>query len=183
MKLNKRTYRNNSLRLQGYDYSNEGIYFVTILTKNREPFFGKIIKDQVVLNEIGDIAEKEWLKTQQIRDRVTLGQFVIMPDHLHAILALGPVRAHGHAPLLAGEPYKNEFGPQRNNLSSIIRGFKGSSTKKIRQTINPSFAWHRSFYDRVIRNKKELNKIEEYIFNNPIAFYLKQKDSGFELNF
>ncbi|MEX0722390.1 MAG: transposase [Gracilimonas sp.] len=163
------TYRRNSLRLQGYNYSNEGMYFVTILTKNRENFFGEIINSQMRINAIGKLVKREWKLTEQIRDRVNLGQFIVMPDHFHAVLALGP--------------YKNKFGPQRDNLSSIIRGFKGACTKKIRQQLNPRFGWHRSFHDRVIRNSKELQKIEEYIFNNPVAFFLKQKDSGFELNF
>lgn len=165
------TYRKNSLRLNGFDYSNEGMYFVTILTKNREAFFGKIKNQKMNLSPCGEIVRKEWLKTEQIRDRVVLGDWAIMPDHFHALIALKskpPVRAHGDAPLLASRPYKNTFGPQRNNLSSIIRGFKGSCTKRIRKEINQNFAWHRSFHDRVVRNQKELKRIEDYIINNPM---------------
>jgi REP element-mobilizing transposase RayT len=149
--------RLSSLRLGDYDYSQEGIYFVTICTQDHKHFFGKIENGKMVLNEIGKIAEKEWLHTENMRKDVRLGTFVIMPNHIHGLICiLDPVGAHCNAPLQ----------PTQNNLSWIIRGFKSTTTKKIRK-IFPKFKWQRSFYDHIVRSDDDLEKIHEYIIFNP----------------
>jgi putative transposase len=149
--------RLSSLRLGDYDYSQEGIYFVTICTQDHKHFFGKIENGKMVLNEIGKIAEKEWLHTENMRKDVRLGTFVIMPNHIHGLICiLDPVGAHCNAPLQ----------PTQNNLSWIIRGFKSTTTKQIRK-IFPKFKWQRSFYDHIVRSDDDLEKIHEYIIFNP----------------
>lgn len=164
------------MRLSGYDYSSEGVYFITISSKNKTIPFCTIKLDKVELTSIGKVVEAEWLKTPQIRTGLTLGTYVIMPDHFHALILLheNPVEAHSYAPLTGS--FKNKFGPQKRNLSSIIRGFKGACTKKIK-IINPEFSWQRSFHDRVLRDQQELERVEEYIVNNPLKWSLeKQSD-------
>ncbi|MBO6536258.1 MAG: hypothetical protein JJ966_08555 [Balneolaceae bacterium] len=188
MHRNQNTYnRKRSYRLQGYDYSNEGMYFITINTKNREHFFGEINDNEVHLNSLGKIVNEEWLKTSDIRKEITLGEFVIMPDHFHALLLIdkqlldksttgnyrtNTVKAHGHAPLLA-VPYKNKFGPQSKNLSALVRSFKASCTKRIRLQ-HPHFSWQKSFHDRIVRDEHELLRIEDYIRNNPIKATIRR---------
>ncbi len=86
--LFKDKYRIKSARLKDWDYSQEGYYYITICTKNREPFFGKIINNKVNLSEIGKIVEKEWLKTPQIRNNIQIDEFIIMPNHFHGILII-----------------------------------------------------------------------------------------------
>ncbi len=164
--------RKNSLRLKGYDYSNEGMYFVTCVTHNRVNYFGEIRDSEVIMSEIGTIVLDEWLKSEKIRDELILGEFVIMPDHFHALVLIdNQVRAHSHAPQ-PGDTYKNKFGPQSKNLSALIRSFKASCTARIRKHVNTKFAWQRGYYDRVVRDQNELEHIEDYILNNPLNYTL-----------
>lgn len=138
------------------------------------------------LNAAGIIVAGEWKKTPEMRDRVELGEWVVMPNHVHGIIYLKPNQRRdasnaskedtqktkdGRHPSLqkngSQQNYKNEFGPQRNNISSIIRGFKSSCTRKIREQLNNSFAWQKGFHDHIIRNQKSLLNIERYIRENP----------------
>lgn len=169
MEISTKKYRRkNSLRLKGFNYANEGVYFVTVSVKSREISFSKIEEHTVKLTSFGKIIEDEWLRTTEIRTGVTLGAYVIMPDHFHALLLLhsDSVGAHSYAPLKV-DSFRNSFGLQKRNLSSLIRGFKGACTKRIRQ-FNPKFAWQRSFHDRIVRDQNELERIEDYIINNPL---------------
>lgn len=84
----KGKYRIPSTRLPGWDYANAGYYFVTIVTHGRIPYFGEIVAGEMHLSPIGDIVANEWVKTPQIRPNVQLDEWVIMPNHLHAILVI-----------------------------------------------------------------------------------------------
>lgn len=147
------------------------------------------------LNSVGHLAATEWVNTEKIRSRAELGEWIVMPNHIHGIIYLKPKREKlcrdasnaslpenakkakqrdGYNPSLHKkndeaefEDYKNKFGPQRGNISSIIRGFKSSCTKKIRESGSHTFAWQKGFYDHIIRNQKSLSKIEECIRENP----------------
>ena len=88
MKYNPQIHHHRSIRLRGYDYSQAGLYFVTVCCENREHRFEKIENGEMVLNEYGTIAYNEWLKTPELRPNVELGEFVIMPNHMHGILRL-----------------------------------------------------------------------------------------------
>lgn len=184
MKRYKGKYRPDSLRLQGYDYSSEGLYFLTICTKNKRRFFGTVKEGIMKMNSAGRIVANEWEKTEKIRDRVQLGEWVVMPNHLHGIIYLKPKQCRdashasqdkcqqsdGHSPSLHSiedSNFKNEFGPQRNNISSIVRGFKSACSRKISELGKKTFSWQSGFYDHIIRNQKSLLKIERYIRENP----------------
>jgi putative transposase len=84
-------YRIPSARLQTWDYGNNGSYFITICTHNREHYFGQVVNDEMQLNEIGKLVEQEWIKTTVLRPdmNLELGNFVVMPNHFHAILIIG----------------------------------------------------------------------------------------------
>lgn len=186
MTLFKNKYRVESTRLYNWDYSQEGFYFITICTKNRQLFFGNVNKEEMILNNVGKIVKHEWLQTEKIRDNVLLDKFVVMPNHLHGIIVIDyqiknnvethgndrnndvpiNVETHGNASLPGG--YKNKFGPQSNNLSAIIRGFKGAAKNLIRrQYPRINFAWQARFYDHIIRREKSLQNIRKYIDDNP----------------
>jgi len=166
----KNKYTIKSARLEGYDYSQNGMYFVTICAKGREEFFGKIENEKMILLDVGKIVQEELLKTPAIRSNVILDEWVVMPNHLHVIIEIcneSDTRRDALQCVSTDDTqYKNKFGPQRNNLASIIRGFKGVTKNKIYQ-INPDFAWQPRFYDHIIRNDESLNKIREYIQTNP----------------
>ncbi len=203
----KNKYRIDSARLVGYDYSQNGLYFVTICTKERIEFFGEIINREMHLSEIGKIAWEELIQTTLIRKNVILDEWVVMPNHVHVILkieketfnrrdalqcenvsnenetprrdALQCVSTVGNTvgntvgtigTIGTVGQYKNKFGPQINNLASIIRGFKGAVTNGAYKNGFNDFGWQSRFYDVVIRNEKSLNKIRQYIKNNPVMW-------------
>ncbi len=91
-----------SIRLKGYDYSQPGAYFVTMVTHGRMHLFGEIVDGVMRLNDFGEIAQAEWLKTPSIRPEIALDEFQIMPNHFHAIVMImdygNPIGAHGNAP-------------------------------------------------------------------------------------
>jgi len=89
-------FKDRSRRLHGWDYSGKGYYFITIVTQNRECNLGKIENAKMVLSEFGMIVEKEWLRSFDIRDELILDEYVIMPNHIHAIVIID-VGTHGRA--------------------------------------------------------------------------------------
>jgi putative transposase len=88
MDYNPEIHRRKSIRLRGYDYSQEGMYFVTICVQDRESLFGEMINGEMLLNEMGTIAYREWMHTPEIRKNVELDAFVVMPNHIHGIIII-----------------------------------------------------------------------------------------------
>jgi putative transposase len=140
-------------------------------------WFGDVVDGTMQLSPVGEIVADEWRRTEQIRPDVSLDQWIVMPNHLHGIVVVHEtprvetnrrsktsVETHRDASLQ--EPKRNEFGPQRNNLASIIRGFKSASTKRIHAIGHQEFCWQPRYYDHIIRNEKSFNKIREYIAKN-----------------
>jgi REP element-mobilizing transposase RayT len=154
-----------SIRLKGYDYSQPGYYFVTICVSNRFCLFEKVSEDRVHLNKYGEIARKEWLLTEDLRDNVRLDEFVVMPNHVHGIIELIDSRDTARR-----VPAKEKFGnPTKNSIPTIIRSYKSAVTKAINQLNNQSGdkSWQRNYHDHIIRNSQDLNRIRKYILNNP----------------
>jgi len=97
MGIFKNKYRIDSARLAGYDYSNPAWYYVTICTKGMREWFGEVEENKMILNDCGEIVKEEWLKTKEIREKVDLDYFVIMPNHLHGIVIIeGPEVVETH---------------------------------------------------------------------------------------
>jgi len=178
MNYNPDIHHRRSIRLKGYDYSQAGLYFVTICTQDRECIFGEIIDDcrgtmHRALNEYGRIAEKEWIKTSEIRSNIHLDVFVIMPNHIHGIIRINgdPVGAYCNTPL---SPNMNQssFKSPSNNIGAIIRGYKSSVTKQINILRNKPGVpvWQRNYYGHIIRDKKSYHQISEYIQTNPLKW-------------
>ena len=159
--------RLSSLRLDDCDYTQEGIYFVTICIKDHKSFFGRIEEGKVILNDVGKMAEKCWKEIPKHFPDTVLGTFVIMPNHIHGIIC---IQTHSNASV-GNEKIRSLrpkwYGAKPRSLSSIIRGFKIGVTKWCRQNNHEYFAWQKSFYDHIVRNDKELEKIHEYIIFNP----------------
>ena len=126
MKKYKNKYRISSTRLQHWDYAWNAPYFVTICTQNREWFFGTIVNGKMELSDIGKMAEKYWHEIPEHFPFVLLGEFVVMPNHIHGIVIIDKNDNDGHGPVetqnFASLPSpKNKFGPQSRNLASTIR--------------------------------------------------------------
>lgn len=165
-------YRIQSTRLQNWDYGSNAAYFVTICTKNREHYFGRVVDGRMVLSDIGGIVETEWLKTFEMRPdmNLTMGEFVVMPNHFHAIIMIGEndynATRRGAMHCASTATATNKFGPQSKNLASIVRGFKIGVTKNARM-IHADFAWQSRYHDHIIRNDESFRNISNYIVNNP----------------
>ena len=159
--LNK--YRIASTRLQTWDYGSEGLYFITICTKNRKNYFGEIVEEPKNIaslqpTAIGDVAQKHWKGIPHHFPFVELDEFIVMPNHVHGILFF-------NVPYVS-DWVTNKFGPQSKNLASVIRGYKASV--KTFATINQiEFVWQSKFHDHIIHSAKELSNIRQYIINNP----------------
>lgn len=176
MTLFKDRYRIESNRLKGWDYSRQGFYFVTICTRNRECFLGDVKDGDVHLSSAGEIVAEEWQKTQQIRDNVTLDQWVVMPNHLHGIIVIHDSVETSRRGVSDTQTIKGETGQRPvSTLGSIIGQFKSVCTKRV-WAANHDFAWQTRFYDHVIRDENSLNEIREYILNNPIKWELDRNN-------
>lgn len=187
MTLFKDKYRIESARLKGCNYSSNGYYFVTICTRNKECMLGDVINGEMRLSPIGEIVAEEWQKTKRMRSNVALDAWVVMPNHLHGIIIINNVETRCHASMTQSDAFNaslrenntNKFGPQRNNLASIIRGFKSAVTNRIHAS-DYDFAWQARFYDHIIRDERSLEQIRKYIIENPLKWEL-EKDNPLNL--
>ncbi|HSW88051.1 MAG TPA: transposase [Candidatus Saccharimonadales bacterium] len=164
-------------RLQYYDYSQNGWYFITICTKNREEFFGKIKNDQMILNEIGEITKQCWIEIPNHFSNVVLDEFVIMPNHVHGIIVIRNVdniiMGNKDVCSLQDGLWQTKLS---GSLSSIVRGFKIGVTKWCHQNNVNNFLWQKSFYDHVIKDEKSLYNIRTYIHNNPLKWAMDKNN-------
>lgn len=161
-------YRIPSTRLKNWEYGGNGVYFITICTKNRKHYFGEIeivssVKTQnfasLQQTPIGQSASDCWYIIPDHFPFVLLDEFVVMPNHVHGILVIN--KTQQPSPLTG-----NRFGPQSKNLASILRGYKIGVTNFARDH-NLPFHWQPRFHDHIIRNEGELERIRKYIRNNP----------------
>jgi REP element-mobilizing transposase RayT len=148
-----------STRLRGFDYRNTDAYFVTICTHERARVLSAICDGRVELTQLGAIAEWCWFDLPQHYGFVELDAFVVMPDHVHAIIGLG-----------AGRPHKG--AKRRPPVSEVVRAFKTESARRINNVrgLRGAPVWQRSFYDHIIRDDADLERVREYIAGNPSAW-------------
>ena len=181
----KNTYRIESTRLHYWDYSNPGMYFVTICTQNFVEWFGVVNNEKMDLNKMGEIANSCWTKIPNHFPNVELDEYIIMSNHIHGIIGINDIsrdadhnesnykmksRTNSRRDVACNVSTSNrmsKISPKPNSLSVIIRSFKSAVTKLIRKSHNPNFAWQPRFYDHVIRNENSLEKIQNYILLNP----------------
>ena len=175
----KGKYRIPSTRLQSWDYGSNGIYFITICTDKRRHFFGEVINDKMILSHVGILADVLWYEIKNHAKNVELGEFVVMPNHIHGILILDDPNYHGRdkACLVSTEcvipNHKiNPIGEQRfqnqgkNTVSSIVGGYKAAVTKHARR-LGFDFAWQSRFHDHIIRDQQSYLRIADYVIHNP----------------
>lgn len=185
-----------SPRATWHDY-NGGRYFVTFCTKNHELYFGDVVDGKMELSEIGEWAVKQIEQTAIIRQNdVEIPMFVVMPNHVHLIVVYNrvvPCRDASNASASIVSTILNktnetdargesdargetdargaslQFGPQSGNLASVVRGIKSSVTKYANEHGIP-FAWQSRYHDHIIRNQLEMNRIADYVQNNPMKW-------------
>jgi REP element-mobilizing transposase RayT len=155
-----------SVRLRGYDYSSMGAYFITLCVHNQNCLLGEIADGIMQLSPLGAIVRSEWITTGQIRPRIQVDVFVVMPNHFHGILVID----NDCRGTLQRAPTVEQFGhPTSDSIPTIVRLYKSVTTKRInllRETPGAAF-WQRNYYEHIIRDDAELGRIREYIEANP----------------
>ena len=137
-----------SVRLRDYDYGTPGAYFVTICTRDRMNTLGESAGEHIVLSEAGLIAGSTWESLPSRFPSVQLDAFIVMPNHLHGIVAL---RSTGSSV----------------TVGLLVRTFKGAAARAVRVSVMPDFAWQRGYHERVVRNERELIALRRYVEDNP----------------
>lgn len=163
-------------RLQGFDYSQDNLYFVTSCVKNRVCCFGTVSNGEMTPNDCAKIAQKQWFWLGDQYPYVVLHAFVVMPNHIHGIIeinrsnivdcgSVGTGRDVGSGRDLSLQ--RQPTIPKIKSLSELIGAFKTTVSKQIHLVGFPEFAWQRSFHDHIIRNESSYQNIIHYILNNP----------------
>jgi REP element-mobilizing transposase RayT len=159
-----------SPRLKDFDYAADGAYFLTVCTANRENIFGEIQDDKMVLSHLGKIAEKYWQEIPNHFSNTYLDEFIVMPNHIHGIIWIENPSINtlvGNADLRSLQ-INQKKDRTKMAIPKIIHGFKSSVTRIIRRQNSSIYSvWQKSFFDRVIRDEAELNRIRNYICQNP----------------
>lgn len=179
-----------SIRLKGYDYSQAGLYFITICVQNRECLFGNIDVGtnpcgcpQMILNDAGNMIETEWKNLKNRFFNIELHEYITMPNHFHGILEIVPVRAALVAAQKNDDSEKENGQPQgiaptiattNKTIGNMMDVFKSITTveyisgvKKLGWQPFDGKLWQRNYYEHIIRNEQSYQNISNYIVNNP----------------
>jgi putative transposase len=159
-----------SLRLKGYDYSQVGAYFITVCTQDRECLFGNVVSSEMQLNDAGRMIQGKWETLAERFPEVELDALVVMPNHVHAIIAIA-IDAIVGAGLVPARRATTRVAP---TVGDIVGAFKSlttvSYTHGVKQLGWPAFRgklWQRNYYEHVVRNEESLRQIRQYIADNP----------------
>jgi len=173
-----------SIRLPAYDYTQPGAYFVTICSQNRECLFGDVTNGDMILNQRGEMVERTWRELPQNYPGVEVDAFVVMPNHAHGIIVLVGANPPGVGPVGAGPracpegpgacPGRPQGVAPTMSLPDVVHRFKSLTTARYRTGVLqdgwqpfPGRLWQRNYYEHVIRDEEELNRIQQYIIDNP----------------
>lgn len=189
MGYNPDIYHRRSIRLKGYDYSREGLYFITICTYGMKKIFGRIdigadcMCPKMELSEAGRIAEEEWKSLRERYENWIFHDFVVMPNHFHGIVEIqekeGVINnARTGIKKRNNENYYSLISPKGNSISVLVRNYKANVTRKIREyecrcvidntQLNSNIPiWHRNYYENIIRTEEAYLKVSRYIRENP----------------
>jgi len=180
-KYNPDIHHRRSIRLKNYDYSQAGAYYVTICTEGRECLFGEVVDGKMVLNDGGQMVQAVWSEMPVNYSGVEIDQFIAMPNHIHGIIVLlsvgagpcaCPVETNTEIPK-KGQP-RGVAPTTKISLPDAVHHFKSFTTTKYRIGVDkynwhpfPGKFWQRNYYEHIIHNEDELNRIREYIIQNP----------------
>lgn len=169
--------RRKLLRLKDYDYSQAGYYFVTICVQDRKEVLGKIVGNDalVVPSPIGEKVIDCWNNISKFNENVETDIFCLMPNHIHGIIII----ENDNEDVEFEKKYGFETAERRGrrSLQGIIKDFKSITTRYYNSLVDDSLKntlWQKSYYERVIRDDKELQGLREYIYNNPLQWELDE---------
>lgn len=180
-------FHRRSIRLQGFDYSQPGSYFVTLVTCQRECLFGEVLNGEMRPGQLGEIAAASWAALAWHFRNIELDEFVVMPNHLHGIIVIvneparrGEAMANVTAnrgtfmvaiasPLQPTPARTTPHGTTPRSLNAVMQNFKSVTSRRIRKLA--AYAerpiWQRNYYEHVVRDAPDLERIRAYIRNNP----------------
>ena len=169
-------YNRKSIRLKGYDYSQEALYFITLVCQSREYLFGEIKNDKPILNDAGKMIKNQLFALQKQFSAVQIHEYVIMPNHSHIILQIVEVKNNDPVKTILRFPlrFPQRIYSTKNSIGSIIGAYKSITTNKYINGIKnknwkpfEDHLWQRNYWEHIIRNEKSLDHISQYIINNP----------------
>jgi REP element-mobilizing transposase RayT len=167
MKYNPEINHRKSIRLKGYDYSQDGAYFLTICTRNKELYFE-------VYSELKEILRRHWVKLPERFPYLILDEFIIMPNHIHGIIIVGATPAVAQTDWAGARPAPT-VGEIVGTFKSLCVNDWLTYIKENKINAVGKF-WQRNYYEHIIRNEEELAKIREYIQNNPLKWSLDREN-------
>ena len=159
-------------RLKCWDYTTPWWYFITICTKNHINYFGEVKNGKMIPNRYGNIADSLWQQIPEHHLEVEIDEYVIMPNHIHGIIIINE-RKNVACNVSTTDNFHSNISPKPGSLSAIVRSFKSAVSKQIHTIGNNNFHWQSRFYDRIIRNERELFQIRKYIQQNPLKFEIE----------
>jgi REP element-mobilizing transposase RayT len=181
-------YNRHSIRMKGYDYSLPGAYFVTLISFHTEYLFGEVKNGELLQSDIGGLIKDCWMGLPIFFEHIRLDEQVLMPNHLHGIIIIDTALGKGEAfsdiePIEVEAESENASplrprGTQPGLLGAIIQNFKSVSTRMAnKRYFEPgNKIWQRDYYERIIRNERELNAIRQYIRDNPLNWDLDSEN-------
>ncbi len=180
-------HRRRSTRLEGYDYSQAGAYFVTVVTQDRQCLFGEVRDYEMLWNEAGEMVRDVWKGLPNRFPNMKIDDFVVMPNHIHGIVEINDVGA----PLVGALLSRPEMLPEGNGattrvaptLGAIVGAFKSLTTVRYTRGVRtngwPAFLerlWQRNYYEHIVRNNDSHDRIRDYIFGNPANWTRDQEN-------
>lgn len=161
--------KRKQIRLKDYDYSQNGYYFITICTKDRQQILSDVRRGGVLLRPMGEIVENEMKQLTQ-RFKIEIEPYVIMPDHIHMIIKIN----HGTQHIIQ----RAEQSPAPTTVGDIICALKSLTTKIANKNDNcfGRKIWQRNYYEHIIRDENDYVAKAEYIFNNPLKWEFERDD-------
>ena len=170
MKFDPNKHHRRSIRLKDYDYAQPGGYFITIVTYHRDLLFGEIVNEEMQLNEFGRIADECWRAIPDHFPNVGLGTYIVMPNHVHGVIVINDGMATNSSPFVGARhasPLPPPRGVKPKSIGAIVGSFKSAVTRRIGKEHNVTGIWQRNYYEHVIRNHQDWDRIHRYIESNP----------------
>lgn len=161
--------KRKNTRLKNYDYSQSGYYFITVCTYEKQHLFGKIIDNQIMLNEYGKIVHQELLQIPSRFSHVKLDKFVVMPNHIHIIIVIVG-NGLDHSAFPDNHVTQAERSRPFPTIPKILGLYKSGSARRIHELNNKITVWQKSYYDHIIRKESEYREIRQYIDTNPLKW-------------
>ena len=194
-KYNPKIHHRRSIRLKGYDYSQSGLYFITICCQDRRCRFGKVVNGEMILSDFGKIAYNEWAALQERFPNFDLDVFQIMPNHMHGIIVITHNMARTDGPNIPHIPVREPLAVCQNiqngeilavsptcddtsnliTVGAIVGAYKSIVNNKCldlckAQNTKMGKLWQRNYYEHIIRNERAYSNISKYILENPIKW-------------